>query len=114
VPIKPDKLPAYMPSLNAVAENTAGIRRAGAASLDLAYVAAGRLDAYWEMGLKPWDMAAGLVLVQEAGGIIGELYGEGDPLATGNVMVATPKIHGALNDVLKAARPAFDAAQAAK
>ncbi|WP_299689285.1 inositol monophosphatase family protein [Hydrocarboniphaga sp.] len=112
VPIKPDKLPAYLPTLQAVAENTAGIRRAGAASLDRAYVAAGRLDAYWEMGLKPWDMAAGLVLVQEAGGIVSELYGEGDPLNSGNVLVATPKLHGQFADLLKSVRPAFDAAQA--
>jgi len=111
VPIKPEKLPAYLPTLGAVAEATAGIRRAGAASLDLAYVASGKLDAYWEMNLKPWDMAAGLVLVQEAGGIVGELFGEGDPMNSGNVLVATPKIHGPFVDLLNTVRPRFEAAQ---
>jgi myo-inositol-1(or 4)-monophosphatase len=109
VPIKPDRLPGYLPLLQTVAENTSGIRRAGAASLDLAYVAAGRLDAYWEIALQPWDIAAGIVLVQEAGGMVSELWGEGDPLNTGNVLAGNARLHGEFSQLLKAARPAFAA-----
>lgn len=75
------------------------IRRAGSAALDLAYVAAGRLDGYWEMGLSPWDIAAGLLLVQEAGGIAGGIGG-GDALASGNALAGTPKIFAALEQRL--------------
>jgi myo-inositol-1(or 4)-monophosphatase len=103
VPIRSENLDAYMPTLRAVAESTAGIRRAGSAALDLAYVAAGRLDAYWEIGLKPWDIAAGLVLVQEAGGVASELYGAEDPLKTGHVLAAGPKLHGPLSELLTGA-----------
>jgi myo-inositol-1(or 4)-monophosphatase len=107
VPIRAGSLDEYMPVLRQIVEQTAGIRRAGAAALDLAYVAAGRLDGYWEIGIKPWDMAAGIVLVQEAGGIVTELYGTGDPLQTGNVLAAAPKIHPLLADIAAgcAARP---------
>lgn len=105
VPIRAKNLDAYLPMLRSVVETTAGVRRAGSASLDLAYVAAGRLDAFWELGLKPWDIAAGLVLVQEAGGMISEIYGAADPLQTGNVLASTPKLHGILAESLgKAAR----------
>jgi myo-inositol-1(or 4)-monophosphatase len=105
VPIRAKNLDAYLPMLRTVVETTAGVRRAGSAALDLAYVAAGRLDAFWELGLKPWDIAAGLVLVQEAGGIVSEIYGAPDPLETGHVLAATPKLHGFLADSLgKAAK----------
>jgi myo-inositol-1(or 4)-monophosphatase len=103
VPIRSENLDAYLPTLRAVAESTAGIRRAGSAALDLAYVAAGRLDAYWEIGLKPWDIAAGLVLVQEAGGVTSELYGGDDVLRTGHVLAAGPKLHTPLLELLSAA-----------
>jgi len=111
VPIRAKNLDAYLPMLRRVVESTAGVRRAGSAALDLAYVAAGRLDAFWELGLKPWDIAAGLVLVQEAGGIVSEIYGESDPLKTGHVLAATPKLHALLAEALgeaarAAARPA--------
>ena len=105
VPIRAAKLPAYLPMLTTIVENTAGVRRAGAASLDLAYVAAGRLDAFWELDLKPWDIAAGMVLVQEAGGMISEIYGNGDPLNTGNILVGNPKLHGQFAEMLKSAAP---------
>src|ERR1044071_7509153 len=62
----------YLAQLKAMMEKTAGVRRAGAAALDLAYVACGRLDAFWELGLSPWDMAAGALLIQEAGGLVGD------------------------------------------
>jgi myo-inositol-1(or 4)-monophosphatase len=93
VPLREEHLDRYLPMLRNAAAQTAGVRRAGAASLDLAYVAAGRLDAFWELGLKPWDMAAGIVLVQEAGGMVSELYGKDDVLASGNILAAHTKLH---------------------
>jgi len=78
----------YLISLRALSQDTAGIRRAGAAALDLAYIAAGRLDAFWEFGLKPWDMAAGVALIREAGGLVGDLAGGSDYMRTGNIMTA--------------------------
>ncbi len=73
-------------------EQTAGLRRPGAAALDLAYVAAGFYDGFWEVGLNAWDVAAGSLLIQEAGGLIGDLAGDGDFLHGGQVIAATPKI----------------------
>ena len=87
-------------------QKTAGIRRPGAAALDLAYVAAGRLDGFWEMGLSPWDMAAGVLLIQEAGGLVSDLSGEGNYLTTGNVVAGTPKIFGQLLPIIQSYRPA--------
>lgn len=90
---------AYLGMLKTVMENTAGIRRPGAAALDLAYVAAGRVDAFWEIGLSPWDTAAGTLLIQEAGGRIGTLTGA--PYAQGgNVIAGTPKVYDALVEAL--------------
>ncbi len=86
-----DRLPAYTRSLEEVATQTAGIRRAGAASLDLAYVAAGRLDGFWEIGLKEWDIAAGALLVVEAGGLVSDFAGGNDYLRSGDVVAANPK-----------------------
>jgi myo-inositol-1(or 4)-monophosphatase len=103
VPIRANKLDAYIPMLRSVVGSTAGVRRAGAAALDLAYVAAGRLDAFWELGLRPWDMAAGILLIEEAGGLVTELYGEPDPMKTGHVLAANPKLHPALQDMLRKA-----------
>lgn len=82
---------AYMQSLEAIARQTGGIRRAGAASLDLAYVAAGRLDAFWEIALKPWDIAAGVLLVQEAGGLISDFKGQNHYMDNGNIVAGNPK-----------------------
>jgi len=75
----------------------AGIRRAGAAALDLAYVAAGRAEGFWEMGLKPWDLAAGLLLVQEAGGVVSDFDGGGKSLWRGDVVAAVPALHGMMS-----------------
>ena len=72
----------------------------GTASLDLAYVAAGRFDGYWEMGLQPWDIAAGLLLVREAGGFVSDMTGARESLAKGDVLAANPKLHKPLMDVL--------------
>ena len=99
-------LDKYLPMLRNVVEKTAGVRRAGSASLDLAYVAAGRLDAFWELNLKPWDIAAGILLVQEAGGVVSELFGGDDVMATGNVLAANHKLHPVFTDLLKSAKPA--------
>lgn len=94
---------AHLDALHAVLETCGDIRRGGSAALDLAYVAAGRLDGFWEFGLKPWDMAAGLLLVREAGGIAGDPAGE-EPLTTGRVLAGTPKIHGHLQHQITSAR----------
>src|SRR5579859_1944806 len=91
----------YLAQLKAMMEKTAGVRRAGAAALDLAYVACGRLDAFWELGLSPWDMAAGALLVQEAGGLVADPAGEQDFLATGDVCAATPKMFTQFLQALK-------------
>lgn len=86
---------------------TAHMRSLGSAALDLAYVAAGRLDGFWEYGLSPWDMAAGQLLVRAAGGIVSDTQdSDGDPLATGNIMAATPKIYPQLLSRLAQNQPA--------
>lgn len=86
-------LDSYLPTLAAFLPEVAGVRRAGAASLDLAFVACGRLDGFWEFGLQAWDIAAGALLVQEAGGIVTEPDGSSDPLGSGNILCASPRIH---------------------
>jgi myo-inositol-1(or 4)-monophosphatase len=104
VPLNVDKLDTYIPMLHNVVAETTGVRRAGAASLDLAYVAAGRLDGFWELNLKPWDVAAGIVLVQEAGGMVSEIYGGDDVLKSGNLLAANIKLHPLLATCLIAPR----------
>ncbi|MFO1418087.1 MAG: inositol monophosphatase family protein [Methylotetracoccus sp.] len=91
---------AYFGMLRELMKDTAGIRRAGSAALDLAYVAAGRLDGFWEIGLQPWDMAAGVLMIQEAGGIVSELGGGDRFLDSGNVVAANPRLHQAMLDVI--------------
>ncbi len=88
--------------LNAVMDVSAGIRRFGAASLDLAYVAAGRFDGYWERDLHAWDLAAGLLLVREAGGYVSEIEGGSDMLQSGSVLAANDHLHKPLGDLLRA------------
>jgi len=95
-------LDAYLETFKALFPMTAGIRRAGAASLDLAYVAAGRLDGFWEIGLHPWDMAAGALLIEEAGGFISDFSGHNEYMTTGNVVAANPKL---LKPMLEKIRP---------
>ncbi|MDX1454304.1 MAG: inositol monophosphatase family protein [Gammaproteobacteria bacterium] len=99
-----ENLDTYMPMLRAMLEQTRGVRRPGAAALDLAYVAAGRLDGFFEMGLQIWDIAAGALMVQEAGGLVGSLDGGTDHLETGNILAANPKLFAQMARVLKAAR----------
>ena len=83
---------AYMGMLRDFMHKTAGVRRPGAAALDLAWVAAGRFDGFWELGLSPWDMAAGALLITEAGGRVGDLTGENNYLETGNIVGGNPKV----------------------
>jgi myo-inositol-1(or 4)-monophosphatase len=96
-----DKLVAYSKSLEVLAAQCAGIRRAGAASLDLAYVAAGRLDAFWETGLAPWDMAAGVLLVREAGGLVSDIDASDNYMESGNIVCGNPKCFKAVLQVVK-------------
>lgn len=95
--------PAYLTQLAAVMEQTAGIRRFGAASLDLAYVAAGRFDGFWETGLNPWDVAAGIVIVSEAGGFVTEINGSRNPLSGGSILAANAHLHMPLGKLLRVA-----------
>ncbi|QDM33756.1 inositol monophosphatase [Tardiphaga sp. vice352] len=86
--------------MSALQPKVAGLRRFGAASLDLAFVAAGRLDGYWERNLQPWDIAAGIVLIKEAGGTVGDIHG-GDVLKTGNIVCGNEFVNGELTKILK-------------
>jgi len=97
-----DKLPSYCKSIEVLAAQCAGIRRAGAASLDLAYVAAGRLDAFWEIGLSQWDIAAGVLLVREAGGLVADVDASENYLESGNIVCGNPRCFKA---VLQAVKP---------
>jgi myo-inositol-1(or 4)-monophosphatase len=97
-----DKMVPYCKSVEVLAGQCAGIRRAGAASLDLAYVAAGRLDAFWEIGLAPWDMAAGALLIREAGGLVSDIDASDNYLESGNIVCGNPKCFKA---VLQATKP---------
>ena len=91
-----DKLKPYLNMLGEVMSQCVGVRRAGAAALDLAYVAAGMTDGFFETGLLPWDVAAGSLLVTEAGGLIGNLSGDADFLHQGECLAANPRIYGQL------------------
>ena len=94
-------LPLSRDEMAALQPRVAGLRRFGAASLDLAYVAAGRLDGYWERNLKPWDMAAGMILIREAGGVVSDIQTPGDPLVSGDVVCGNETIHAALTNILR-------------
>ncbi len=95
-----DHIDTYLAIFRELTQKTSGQRRPGSASLDLAYVATGRLDGFWEIGLSPWDMAAGTLMITEAGGLVSDLSGESDYMATGNVIAGTPKIFGQLLQVI--------------
>jgi myo-inositol-1(or 4)-monophosphatase len=99
-------LDSYLEMFRLLFPKTAGIRRAGSASLDLAYVAAGRFDGFWEIGLNVWDMAAGVLLIQEAGGLSGDFLGGHDYLESGNLVAANPKLFA---EILKTIRPCVTA-----
>ncbi|MEQ1800630.1 MAG: inositol monophosphatase family protein [Gammaproteobacteria bacterium] len=90
----------YLQMLGSVMENTAGVRRPGSAALDLSYVAAGRLDGFFEFGLEIWDTAAGSLMIQEAGGLVTNLTGKTSHLESGDVLAGNPKVHDALRALL--------------
>ncbi len=101
-PFKTDlHMNAYLGMFRAIATDSAGIRRAGAAALDLAYLAAGRLDGFWEIGLMEWDMAAGILLVKEAGGVITDFSFNDNYLESGNVIAGSPKMHQILYQLIE-------------
>ncbi|MCE1242619.1 inositol monophosphatase family protein [Oryzomicrobium sp.] len=99
-----DHADTYLNIFREVTEKTAGVRRPGAAALDLAYVACGRLDGFWEFGLAPWDSAAGSLLILEAGGLISDLAGEANYLDSGNVVAGNPKVFGQLLQIIQSHR----------
>jgi myo-inositol-1(or 4)-monophosphatase len=92
----------FLTQLAAVMAKTSGVRRIGAAALDLAYVAAGRVDGFWEEGLNPWDCAAGVLLVREAGGYVTTPDELGNPVHRGDVVAANPHMHPQLLDLIRA------------
>ena len=94
-------LPLYLKGFTRVFEKVSDTRRTGSAALDLAYVASGRLDGFWEVGLSPWDIAAGHLLVKEAGGVISDFGGADNQIWVGDVIAANPAIHPFLLGILK-------------
>jgi myo-inositol-1(or 4)-monophosphatase len=101
-PFKTDlHLDAYIGMFKAITTEAAGIRRAGAAALDLAYVAAGRLDGFWEIGVMEWDMAAGILLIKEAGGVVTDFSFNDNYLTSGNVIAGSPKMHQMLYQLIE-------------
>jgi myo-inositol-1(or 4)-monophosphatase len=94
----------FLEELRTVVNSTAGMRRFGSAALDLAWVAAGRFDAFWERGLKIWDLAAGLLLVREAGGVVTDMDGRERMLDSGHIIAANDALHRPLLDLLRKAK----------
>ncbi|MDW3096391.1 MAG: inositol monophosphatase family protein [Gammaproteobacteria bacterium] len=97
------ELDVYLATLRALLAETSGIRRAGSAALDLAYVAAGRFDGFWEFGLNTWDIAAGVLLIQEAGGLVSDLEGGHTYLESGNIVAANSQLYKNLITTLNTA-----------
>ncbi len=95
-----EHLEAYLGMMRDIIKHTAGVRRPGSAALDLAYVAAGRLDGFWELGLSKWDIAAGALLITEAGGLVGDLQGNDRYLESGNIVAGNPKVFAQLLPLL--------------
>ena len=98
------KRPNFTNELNAIMPQVAGIRRFGAAALDLAYVAAGRFDGFWETGLGPWDCAAGILLVKEAGGFVAPITPKQDPMQSGSLVASNATIHDELTKLIRDAK----------
>jgi myo-inositol-1(or 4)-monophosphatase len=95
-----DLLPRYLHQFSAILKSTSGIRRAGSAALDLVDVALGRFDGFWELSLAPWDVAAGTLLVREAGGLVTDIDGNNDVVRQGPIVAGNPTIHSWLLDLL--------------
>ena len=105
-----DHVDTYLAIFKEMTKRCAGVRRPGAASLDLAWVACGRIDGFWEFGLSPWDMAAGALLILEAGGLVSDLAGDSNYLQTGNIVGGTPKVFNQLLQTIQPLRgPALQA-----
>jgi len=102
-------LDSYLFVFRNIFQEVSGIRRAGAAALDLAYLAAGRVDGFWEIGLAPWDIAAGSLLVTEAGGFVDDFWGKGDYLRNGHIVAGNPAVYPFLQEQVKSfLAPALD------
>jgi myo-inositol-1(or 4)-monophosphatase len=101
---KIDNIEQFLRMFKAVTEQASGVRRPGAAALDLAYVAASRYDGFFEFGLSPWDVAAGGLLVREAGGLVGDFHGDEGYLENEEIVAATPKVFAAMLKLLALAR----------
>lgn len=99
-----EHIDTYLGMFKDFTRRTAGMRRPGSPALDLAYVACGRLDGFWEFGLAPWDLAAGCLLITEAGGLVGDLAGGDDYLKTGNIVAGNPKIFAQMLHIIDAHR----------
>jgi myo-inositol-1(or 4)-monophosphatase len=99
----PETIMPFLKQLATLSNKVSAIRRFGSAALDLAYVAAGRYEAFWESGLSPWDLAAGIIIVREAGGFVTDLGGGTGMVASGDILAANPEIHGPVLKLLKAA-----------
>jgi myo-inositol-1(or 4)-monophosphatase len=97
-------IPEYLGQLGAVLRVTSGVRRAGAAAVDLCHVAMGALDGFWELSLAPWDVAAGVLMIREAGGVVTRLDGSDDVIGPGSLLAGNPHIHAALGATLAATR----------
>ena len=95
-----DHMDRYLAMLREVMIATAGVRRPGSAALDLCYLAAGRVDGFWELGLRKWDVAAGALIIREAGGRVSDFQGTDDFLESGNIVGGTPKVYAALSKLL--------------
>ena len=95
-----ERMDAYLDMLRAVIVETAGVRRLGSAALDLCYVAAGRVDGFWELGLQKWDLAAGTLIIREAGGRISDFNGSDAFMESGDIVAGTPKVYAALSKLL--------------
>jgi len=95
-----EHLDDYLEMLKSVISVSAGIRRPGSAALDLCYVAAGRVDGFWELGLDIWDIAAGALMIKEAGGRISDFHGTDAYLQSGDVVAGSPKIYAGLSKLL--------------
>ncbi len=104
-----EKHPAYFRTVEAVAPNVAGIRRFGSAALDLAWLAAGRYDGFWEFGLEPWDMAAGILLVREAGGSVSDVKGRNRMFDEGHILATNTHLHELLGKLVRGAMVEADA-----
>ncbi len=100
-----ERLELYLAAFREVVVETAGVRRAGSAAIDLAYVACGRLDGFWEEGLGPWDLAAGALLIEEAGGVVTDFRGGGAVLARGDIVAGPAALHAELLALVQRTMP---------